>query len=184
MRTTTSLCASAVVCAALYAQTTVVVGENIEGLQNTQTNQVFLVKATSEAPINILEVTQPLVVVTRSAPDFSRLIRDAADDAAEDGWDGAGTVAVDSQTVERALRIAGMLPAFLPEPEVSITPSGSISFDWYKGAACLFSVMVPRAGGVSFAALFSGDRLNGAMNFVADRLPQEITSAAERWNAG
>jgi len=181
MKTTTSMCATAVVCAALYVQTTISLGDNDDSPQRYVTHGTFVVSA-SNAPVTYSDSTQPTEIsVTR--PEFSQLIDSAANEAAEDGWDGPGTFAVDAKTRVRAHLVASMLPAELPEPDVSVTPSGSISFDWYKGAESLFSIMVPRTGGVSFAAYFSGDRLNGAMNLVADRLPSEIVAAAERWIA-
>lgn len=114
---------------------------------------------------------------------LSELIDQATADAQFDQWDGPGSYGVKVDTHERALAIAHILPGCLPTPEISVTPSGSISFDWEVGSAAQLSIMASAGGGVSFAAYFSGDRIHGAMRFDRRRLPQEILAASERWAA-
>lgn len=111
------------------------------------------------------------------------LIDEAAAGAQFDQWDGAGSYGVKVDTHERALAIAHMLPDCLPSPEISVTPSGSISFDWEAGSATQLSIIASAGGGISFAAYFSGDRIHGAMRFDHRQLPQEILAASERWAA-
>lgn len=180
MKITTSIGATAVVCAVLYVQTTATLAEGLGQRVSLLTDRAVLLELGTEGAISFTDETQSIVAsITR--PDVSDLVRQAAAEAAEDGWDGPGTQGVAAETLERALRVSLMLPLLLPEPDVSATPSGSISFDWYKGTSSLFSILVPRTGGVSYAAHLSGDRLNGALRLGPDRLPDEILAAANRW---
>lgn len=114
---------------------------------------------------------------------LTELIDEAAAEARFDQWDGVGTYGVKADTHERALAVAHILPACLPFPEISVTPSGSISFDWDAGPASQLSIIASAGGGISFAAYFSGDRIHGAMRFDHRQLPQEILAASERWAA-
>lgn len=82
-----------------------------------------------------------------------------------EGWDGYGARAVDPLAIERACVVAGLLPADIPDPIVSVDPDGDISLDWDYGNKQILSLSIP-GDGQSFWALmvvqhgaFDGERL-------------------------
>lgn len=108
-------------------------------------------------------------------------IIEVQNDAAEDGWDGPGTHAVSSESVQRAFNLVAVLPEFLPAPDVCATPSGSIALSWDSDNGANLTILVPNSGGIGFASLAGKFRVNGADPFEHYELPGTLLAAIEEW---
>jgi len=90
------------------------------------------------------------------------------------GTAGAQVIPVDSETVNRAIAFARLLPKSLPLPEVAPDPDGEISFDWTGSSGRMFSVSINGMGRLAFAGRF-GDKskIHGTEDF-SGQLPSEV----------
>ena len=106
----------------------------------------------------------------------------AAYDASSDGWDGAGSVAVRQESLARAIQVVSFLPVeMLASADVSVTPSGTISFDWDTDPQNQLSIMLTANNTISYAAYRPQGRTHGALDFQHLELPEEITLAIRKW---
>jgi len=106
----------------------------------------------------------------------------AARDAFCDGWDGPGSFAVRPESLARALQVVSFLPVeMLASADVSITPSGTVSFDWDSDPQNQLSIMLTANNTISYAAYRPQGRTHGALDFQYLELPEEITYAIRKW---
>lgn len=101
--------------------------------------------------------------------------------ASQDCWDGAGTLKVSDYSVNNLYKVIEKLPAALPVPEISVTPKGSISFDWDENSDCQFSVLIQDQNRIGFSYYIAGDRLHGSASFSNEKLSDELLAAAKKW---
>jgi hypothetical protein len=92
----------------------------------------------------------------------------------------AGTVPVDENTKRMAIKLAGLLPASVPAPEIAFDPDGEISFDWLGPANKIFSVSVDRHGRLAYAGRFGEKKKNNGVEQLSDVCPPEIIQGIER----
>lgn len=78
-------------------------------------------------------------------------LRQAALDASTENWDGCDAAAVIGTTVQNAAAFILALPQNLCKPELGVSPSGDISFDWAQSANRIVSVAISEDCGVSYA---------------------------------
>jgi hypothetical protein len=87
---------------------------------------------------------------------------------------------IDENTQRAAIRFAGILPSFVPVPEIAADPDGEVSFDWIGNSNNMFSVSVDRNGRLAYAGRFSeGRRINGVEQLSAV-CPPEIVLGIEK----
>lgn len=91
-----------------------------------------------------------------------------------------GAVPVDADTKRMAIKLATLLPASIPIPEIALDPDGEISFDWLGPANKIFSVSVDRNGRLAFAGRFGENKKTNGVERVSDICPPEIILGIER----
>lgn len=93
--------------------------------------------------------------------------------AAEDGWDGQGSVAVKIGAVKIAEKICETLPTFIPDPDIDAMPTGEVSYDWEKGESTL-TLLVSEDGYLYYSSdRENGERSRGRKQWLG-RLPASI----------
>lgn len=137
---------------------------------------VLLDSAVSDEALALREARAPSQTSLGATLD-SRLdeLREAAREAAAEGWDGYGARPVSLETFASAAQLLEMIPTTWPSPEISADADGEIWFQWDRGARRVFSVSVGDAGVAHYAGLFGASRVHGREP-LGDRL-QEIVSA-------
>jgi len=109
-------------------------------------------------------------------------IWDIARRAADDGWDGPGTFAIRSDAYARAITLVSALPVeLLLDADISVTPSGSLSFDWETGSKNQLAIMLTANDTISYAAYRPEGRVHGAFSNGCRSLPEEIALAIRHW---
>jgi hypothetical protein len=93
--------------------------------------------------------------------------------AAANNWDGYGALALDTEALVYATRIANMLPVTEPPPEVSVDPDGEVSFDWQRDSKRTLSVSVGREGKVRYASIMGESEAFGVEPW-RDEIPEPI----------
>ena len=89
-----------------------------------------------------------------------------------------------AKKLARLMRSAALpLPLEMPAMEVGVTPSGSITFDWFTASQCQLSFLAGDGGRIGFACFIDGQRSHGGYPGDADELPSEMVSAAESYLA-
>jgi hypothetical protein len=104
---------------------------------------------------------------------ISRL-HELANDCAQDDWDAAGAVALESAAVANAERFLRALPEGVPMPECSPEPDGSVSLDWAESRWRLFSVSVSSSNRLAFAWLDGSDQGHGVARFDGMAVPERV----------
>ena len=80
-------------------------------------------------------------------------------------WDGYDAPALKPQVFEYARQFIATVPLDLPNPEISASPQGDISFEWYQGPKQIVSVGVSESGEIHFASLSGYRRVFGSYPF-------------------
>lgn len=114
------------------------------------------------------------IVLDRNSLISRGLVR-AYNDAARAGFPVSGLVR------ELAPRFIQILPDELPYAEPYISYAGTLCLDWDELPACQLSLMLQATGRVSYAAFFSGEKVNGSGDFSRASLPQGLLDVASRW---
>jgi len=93
-----------------------------------------------------------------------------AEETREPDWDGYGADPTTPQARSEAERFLRGLPAYLPDPEVSVSTDGQFTFDWYGGPASdrIFSVQITAAGSVHYSGLFGAEQEYGTQPLSAE----------------
>lgn len=115
---------------------------------------------------------------------FVVLLDAACSEASKDSWDGAGTFAVKPDGHERALGLYAILPRSLPLPDVSVTPTGVVSFDWTAGADFQLSMLLVEDSQVSVASYIAGQSFHKSFPFDASQLPKFVYEKIRAWTHG
>ena len=112
--------------------------------------------------------------------DLKNEVRSLLESAGVENWDGEGTLALSSKTVEVAAKLVDTFPDYIGKPDVSATPHGEVDFDWVVSNEEMLTVSVgPSADKIVFAGLFFETHLNGSEPWT-ERLPQFIRCCFER----
>lgn len=98
-----------------------------------------------------------------------------AAEAREPNWDGYGAAPLAPAVERRARRLARLLPASLPLPEVTPAPSGSIDLEWRAGRAECLSLCVCESGPVQYDGRVGGEEVSGSFPLAAP-LPARVAS--------
>jgi hypothetical protein len=101
-------------------------------------------------------------------------LRELEHDCAEDGWDGSGALALDSEALKRTREVVLALPDGFPVPECSPEPDGSISLDWICSRYRLFSLSVGAGDRVAYAWLDGADKGHGVTRLDGCSLPARV----------
>jgi hypothetical protein len=102
-----------------------------------------------------------------------------AAECAENGWDGDAAVGIDPVALLSAKRLVRALPDYLPLPEFSPEPDGSISLDWIRSRTRLFSLSIGRSGRLAYAWLDGTDKGHGVARFDGQNVPTRVLEAIE-----
>lgn len=78
-------------------------------------------------------------------------------------------------------RLLQLLPSEFPVTDPYISESGSICFDWDEDPENQFSILLKEGNKISYAAYFSGEKVNGAADFSRIDLPKSLLESAKRW---
>ena len=89
-------------------------------------------------------------------------------------------VPIDGETKRMAIKLATLLPASVPTPEVAFDSDGEISFDWLGPANKIFSVSIDRSGRLAYAGRFGEKRKNNGVEQLSETCPTEIIQGIER----
>jgi hypothetical protein len=89
---------------------------------------------------------------------------------------------VSSFGIENFKRLVDLLPAYLPVTEPYVAHTGSVTFDWDEDPQNQLALILQSSGRISFAAYFSGEKVNGSADFNGSSLPQSVVDTAARWN--
>jgi len=109
-------------------------------------------------------------------------IEEAAKEASSDGWDGPGSIAVRDGSSDRAAVFVSLLPLDMGvKADISVTPSGSLSFEWADGTKNQLAILVSGERSISFAAYRPEGRTHGSFTFSSRQIPQEILFAIQKW---
>lgn len=101
--------------------------------------------------------------------------------ASHDDWDGEGARALREDSLDRAEKLLELLPASMPDPEMSVSGLGSLTLDWDDGPEWQLSLALTERDTISYAGYFRGARSHGEFPFYPERLPEEIAIAIRRW---
>ncbi len=97
-----------------------------------------------------------------------------AAEAAEEGWNGEGAIAIHPATAANAVTFIHTLPTFVAMPEVSPEPDGGISLDWIQSRTRIFSVSIGRNRSLPFAWLDGTSRGYGVVSFDGEDMPNRV----------
>jgi hypothetical protein len=93
---------------------------------------------------------------------------------------GEGFAPVDPEAASAALRLAYLLPRFLPTPEVASDPDGDISFDWLGRSGKMFSISVSKTGRIAYAGRFGDKSKFHGTDQLSASCPPEIILGIKR----
>ena len=93
-------------------------------------------------------------------------LREVALEASDENWDGCGAAAVIGTTVQNAAAFILALPQNFCKPELGVSPSGDISFDWAQSANRVVSVAISDNREVSYGWIKGQEHGNGGYPFT------------------
>lgn len=88
---------------------------------------------------------------------------------------------VSQEAYENFSRFLQLLPEGMPVTDPYVTESGSICLDWDDNPQWQLSILLKNQNRVSFAAYFSGEKVNGSADFSRSELPAQLLATASRW---
>ena len=97
-----------------------------------------------------------------------------AADCAQTDWDGSGANEIEPLAVWYAEEFIRALPDFIPLPEFTAEPDGSVSLDWICSRNRMFSISVGKDPRLAYAWLDGTDKGHAVAGFDGDRIPQRI----------
>lgn len=74
-------------------------------------------------------------------------------------------------------------PVFMPRPDVSVTPSGSVSFDWQYNKDKILSVIVSSEGNLGISSLIGGSSKVHEEQFDMESISPEIYNTMLQWKS-
>jgi hypothetical protein len=88
--------------------------------------------------------------------DTKREIAELLDEHGCDNWDEDGADALSGVTVAVATQAADDLPADIPRPDVSVTPSGEIDLTWFVADGSVSLSIAPDGSDIVLTAMLGG----------------------------
>lgn len=122
---------------------------------------------------------QSPTVAAMDCAELIREVRDLAERASTENWDGEGAAPVESSTFRYATRFLFSLPQGRTVPSVTIDRDGDIAFDWGHDPRRTVSVSVSRDGRLTYASYIDGSQTWGYAP-VSEQVPVNILLNIER----
>jgi len=94
-------------------------------------------------------------------------------------WDGFDSRPVEPRTLAWAAELLMSLPAYIPEPGISVHPDGQISFEWFRDPHHVFALSIDGRGVIHYSGILGPKDTRGTDQF-ADRVPVEIDRQIQR----
>ena len=118
---------------------------------------------------------------TGRSKDTEREIKQLAQTAGEDNWDGEGANKLSMETIEVALKLVATFPSDVlgDDLDIDATPFGSIDFGWVLERDVMMNVIVLPSGEIGFAYSVHGERDDGK-ELWKGTLPNRISEAFDR----
>lgn len=170
---TTILCAALAGC--LYAAST---GYMRVGQDTVLVGKTSSVSHTSDAVIRVKAGVNKL-----RDDGLRRELEGAIAAARTEGWDGPGSAAVSRSAAESARKLIAMIPPLMEAPDITVLPTGSISFDWDKGTKAQLALLALKEGGMAFALYLNGSRYSGTVPLDREVFPPLVLAAIQEWDA-
>lgn len=98
-------------------------------------------------------------------------VHELLESAGKENWDGEGADALSSTTVETAKKLIGTFPPYIDTPDVSATPHGRVSFDWFVDRDTMLIVSVGPSNDIAFAGSLQTTELNGSAPWTNELPP-------------
>ena len=73
-----------------------------------------------------------------------------------------------------ALGLAMCLPDDIATPDIYVTPSGDVMFEWFENTRRVFSIMVGSNNKLSYAGLFGSDKFHGNSYLDDGYIPNQV----------
>ena len=90
---------------------------------------------------------------------------DVYQQAAEDGWDGEGSIGVAADTYQVAHALVESLPTAYRTPEISAEPDGHLHLEWFVNNRRVLGVSINPDGRLHWAALLGEEDPRGTCRF-------------------
>lgn len=100
-------------------------------------------------------------------------------ECSQSDWDGYGAAAISEDAYEEAKKIINLLPSSIKMPEITAEPTGEIGFEWHKGKGQVFVISVGGKHRITYAGIFSGNKVHGS-EYFEDTLPLAIIQHLRR----
>jgi len=94
-------------------------------------------------------------------------------------WDGYGAEAISEDAFKEAQKIIILLPSSIRMPEITAEPTGEIGFEWHKGKGQVFVISVSGKHRITYAGIFSGNKVHGT-EYFGKTLPLAIIQHLRR----
>lgn len=91
-----------------------------------------------------------------------------------DGWDGQGSVQVQTRTLMQAKSLVELLPRQYRTPDINGDPDGHVSLEWYVNTRRLLNVSLSPSGTLHWAALVGSEDPRGSCHFYGDEAPATL----------
>lgn len=136
--------------------------------------------AVSEDAERLSKIYKKVILGFNQIPSFEatthnidEIFDELLEEYSTDGWDGYGALAITKNVIEKAKQFLTAIPRSISQPEVDATPSGEISFEWFKDTSHVFVVEINKTGDLVYAGLF-GHKKNNGTDYFNGSIPQDI----------
>lgn len=107
-------------------------------------------------------------------------LRETFGECSIEDWDGYGALPIQEQAVLEAERFIGVMPAFMPDPEIAPEPSGDIGLQWSFGENRILTVSFEGRDIITYAAILgSSERTKCGKEKFNNSIPQVILKGIE-----
>ena len=104
----------------------------------------------------------------------------AAQECAEENWDGYGAVPVPAAVVQKVIDLIASLPEGLTLPEASCEPDGEVALDWAPMPQRTISISLGDTERLSYAWMDGSDRGHAVAKLVSGNFPARILDEIRR----
>src|ERR1700736_4083368 len=80
-------------------------------------------------------------------------LKEVAEECSKENWDSEGASAISPSTLRFASLFATSIPHSIPDPEISASPRGELSFEWTQSPYRAVSAAISEDGQVHYAWL-------------------------------
>lgn len=103
------------------------------------------------------------------------------EECSEEGWDGYDAIPITEDAYNEASRLIMTLPvtSFIPMPDITPEPDGSIALEWSKDKHKIFVVSVRGKNEIVYAGIFGLNKTHG-IEYFGDSLPLIIIENLKR----